>query len=128
MRKKAISLVLTLAILFYTPLMALGQEKTSFTIDECVDMALENNTMLQIKAWDLEKSKVEREEAVHTSKKIDRARDDLKEIRLPVPTNPTEIIQGMVAGMKMHRPKAWYTASKELKARMWLLGSKRLKS
>ena len=101
MRKKAISLVLTLAILFYTPLMALGQEKTSFTIDECVDMALENNTMLQIKAWDLEKSKVEREEAVHTSKKLDRARDDLKEIRLPVPTNPTEIIQGMVAGMKI---------------------------
>ena len=100
MRKKAMSLVLTLAILFYTPLMALGQEKTSFTIDECVDMALENNTMLQIKAWDLEKSKVEREEAIHLEK-IDRARDDLKEIRLPVPTNPTEIIQGMVAGMKI---------------------------
>lgn len=101
MRKKIIPIVLTLAILLYTPLTARGQEETSFTIEECVEMALENNTMLQIKALDLQKSKVEREEAVKASKDIDRARDNLKLISLPVPTNPTEIIQGMAAGMKL---------------------------
>lgn len=101
MRKKVVILILVMTIVFCTPLMAVGEEKTSFTIDECVEMALKNNTMLQIKAWDHERSKVDREQAVRTSKKIDQARDDLKEIRLPVPTNPVEVIQGMAAGMKL---------------------------
>jgi outer membrane protein TolC len=96
--KKVISLVLTLAIVFCTPLMVNGQEKTSFSIDECVEMALENNTMLKIKAWDLEKSKVEREEAVQTSKKIDRAKDELKEISLPAIQDP---IKQIIAGMRI---------------------------
>ena len=98
MPKKVISLVLTLAIVFCTPLMVNGQEKTSFSIDECVEMALENNTMLKIKAWDLEKSKVEREEAVQTSKKIDRAKDELKEISLPAIQDP---IKQIIAGMRI---------------------------
>ena len=59
-------------------------------------MAVENNTRLQIKAWDLEKSKVEREEAKKTSKKIDRARD--KEILLPPIPDP---IKSLIVGMKV---------------------------
>ena len=96
LRKKVISLVLAITILLYTPIIALAEEKTSFTIDECVDMALENNTRLQIKAWDLEKSKVEREEAKKTSKKIDRARD--KEILLPSIPDP---IASLIVGMRV---------------------------
>ena len=59
-------------------------------------MALENNTMLQIKALDHEKSKVEREEAKKTSKKIDRARD--KEILLPSIPDP---IASLIVGMRV---------------------------
>lgn len=96
MRKKVISLVLAITILLYTPIITLAEEKASFTIDQCVDMALENNTMLQIKALDHEKSKVEREEAKKTSKKIDRARD--KEILLPSIPDP---IASLIVGMRV---------------------------
>lgn len=96
LRKKVISLVLAITILLYTPIITLAEEKASFTIDQCVDMALENNTMLQIKALDHEKSKVEREEAKKTSKKIDRARD--KEILLPSIPDP---IASLIVGMRV---------------------------
>lgn len=101
MRKKAISIVLILAIFLYTPLTVVAEEKTSYTIDECVELALKNNTMLQIKAWDHEKSKVEREEAVKTSKKIDRARDQ-KDISIEVSPNPViGMIEGMITSMRL---------------------------
>ena len=46
--------------------------KEKFSIEECIEVALENNRLIKIKAEDYEKSKIERSEAKSLSDKIDK--------------------------------------------------------
>lgn len=83
MLKRTVSLLLAAVLIIGIPLTGAAEEKkTAFSIDDCIEEALENNIKLKLKVEDHNKSKVERSEAKWQSDKIDRARDDLKTVSL----------------------------------------------
>lgn len=82
MLKKTVSMLLAVVLVLGIPLSGVAEEKNAFSIEECVELALEGNVKLKIKAQDYDMSKVERSEAKWQSNKIDRARDDLKSVPL----------------------------------------------
>lgn len=51
-------------------------ELTTFSLDSCIELALENNIKLKIEAEDYEKAKIERSEAKSASDRIEKIRDD----------------------------------------------------
>lgn len=53
-------------------------KKINLSLDESIEMALENNTLLKIEEEEYEKSKIERSEAKYTSDKIERGQDRMK--------------------------------------------------
>lgn len=69
-------------------------KSNSFTLDECIELALKNNVRIKIKEEEYEKAKVERSEAKHLSDKIDRARDELKKV-------PIYYLNAMPAGSRI---------------------------
>lgn len=62
-----------------------AEEKISFSLEECINTALQNNINLKISRQEYEKTIVEREEAEFQAKKIEDIRDD-KILRNYVPT------------------------------------------
>ncbi|WP_157081653.1 TolC family protein [Fervidicola ferrireducens] len=62
-----------------------AEEKVSFSLEECINTALQNNISLKISRQEYEKTIVEREEAEFQAKKIEEIRDD-KILRNYVPT------------------------------------------
>lgn len=82
MLRKTVSLLLTAVLILGIPIIGGAEEKNAFSIEECVELALQNNVLLKIKAEEHAMSIVERSQAKWDSDKIDRARDDLKKVPL----------------------------------------------
>ncbi|HHY03647.1 MAG TPA: TolC family protein [Thermoanaerobacterales bacterium] len=87
--KRLLAFLIMTIMLFMFPISSFAAEaeeevdinaKEKFSIEECIEVALENNRLIKIKAEDYEKSKIERSEAKSLSDKIDKARDRLKGI------------------------------------------------
>lgn len=53
-------------------------KRINFSLDDSIETALENNTLLKIEVEEYEKSKIERSEAKYTSDKIERGQDRMK--------------------------------------------------